>query len=150
MTAVAAAPAPAAIAVDVAFDVAGTSVPADHAWALLQEVEALLPWLADEPAAGIHPLRTAPTTYGVALLARCQSAGDRRACSELTGRSVHHRQGLGCALQRPIEGIGAHLEIAQTGERHPVARRGRRRSRHRRLDKGFEPGRVVIGPEPIP
>ncbi|MBK9117457.1 MAG: type I-MYXAN CRISPR-associated protein Cas6/Cmx6 [Betaproteobacteria bacterium] len=70
MTAVAAAPAPAAIAVDVAFDVAGTSVPADHAWALLQEVEALLPWLADEPAAGIHPLRTAPTTYGVALLAQ--------------------------------------------------------------------------------
>ncbi len=42
----------------------------DHAWALLQAVEALLPWLAEEATAGIHPLRTSPTTYGVALLAR--------------------------------------------------------------------------------
>lgn len=68
--AMAAAPAQAATAVDVVFDVAGTSVPADHAWPLVQAVEARLPWLADEPTAGIHPLRTAPTTYGVALLAR--------------------------------------------------------------------------------
>ncbi len=68
--AMAEAPARATAAVDVAFDVAGTSVPADHAWPLMRAVEALLPWLAGEPTAGIHPLRTAPTTYGVALLAR--------------------------------------------------------------------------------
>jgi CRISPR-associated endonuclease/helicase Cas3 len=56
--------------VDVAFDVEGTSLPADHAWPLLLAIEARLPWLPGEPLAGIHPLRAAPTTYGVVLLAR--------------------------------------------------------------------------------
>lgn len=56
--------------VDVAFDVEGTSLPADHAWALLVAVEARLPWLPGEALAGIHPLRAAPTSYGVVLLAQ--------------------------------------------------------------------------------
>lgn len=56
--------------VDVAFEVGGTSLPADHAWPLLQAIEARLPWLAGEALAGIHPLRAVPTTYGVVLLAQ--------------------------------------------------------------------------------
>jgi CRISPR-associated protein Cas6 len=56
--------------VDVVFDVAGTSLPADNAWPLLQAVERRLPWLAGEALAGIHPLHAAPTTYGVVLLAQ--------------------------------------------------------------------------------
>jgi CRISPR-associated protein Cas6 len=54
--------------VDVVFDVTGTSLPADHAWPLLCAVAERLPWLRDEPAAGIHPLRAAATGYGVVLL----------------------------------------------------------------------------------
>lgn len=49
-------------AVDVVFGLAGTSLPSDHAEALARAVAQWLPWLDDEPAAGIHPLRTAPTT----------------------------------------------------------------------------------------
>ena len=56
--------------VDVAFDVGGTSLPADHAWPLLQAMEARLPWFADEARAGIHPLRAVPTSYGIVLLAQ--------------------------------------------------------------------------------
>jgi len=56
--------------VDVAFDVDGTHLPADHAWPLLVAIEARLPWLSGEPLAGIHPLRAAPTTYGVVLVAQ--------------------------------------------------------------------------------
>jgi len=56
--------------VDVAFDVRGTSLPVEYAWLLLRAVEARLPWLPDEARAGIHPLRTAPTGYGVVLLAQ--------------------------------------------------------------------------------
>ena len=56
--------------VDVVFGVAGTSVPADSAGPLLQAVERVLPWLADEALAGIHPLHAVATTYGVALLAQ--------------------------------------------------------------------------------
>lgn len=56
--------------VDVVFGLEGTCLPAEHAEALARAVAAWLPWLADEPAAGIHPLRTAPTTGGMVLLAR--------------------------------------------------------------------------------
>lgn len=58
-----------ALALDVVFGLAGRSVPAEHAFALAQAVVAWLPWLGGEPAAGVHRLRTAPTGYGMALLA---------------------------------------------------------------------------------
>jgi len=56
--------------VDVAFDVRGTSLPADYALPLLLAIEAQLPWLPGEALAGIHPLRALPTAYGVVLLAQ--------------------------------------------------------------------------------
>ena len=56
--------------VDVAFDVEGTSLPADYAWPLQLALESLLTWLPGEALAGIHPLRAAATTYGVVLLAQ--------------------------------------------------------------------------------
>ena len=56
--------------VDVAFSVEGTSVPADHDWPLLRAVESRLPWFAGEALAGIHPLRTVPTSHGIALIAQ--------------------------------------------------------------------------------
>jgi CRISPR-associated protein Cas6 len=56
--------------VDVAFDLEGTSLPSDHAWALLLAIEARLPWLPGEALAGVHPLRAVPTAYGVVLLAQ--------------------------------------------------------------------------------
>ena len=63
-------PGPAHSVVDVAFDVSGSSLPADHAWALLRAIETRLPWLAGETLAGIHPLRAVQTSYGIVLLAQ--------------------------------------------------------------------------------
>lgn len=57
-------------AVDIVFDLAGDTLPADHAWPLLQAIGAHLPWLPDDPHAGVHPLRTLPTAHGDALLPR--------------------------------------------------------------------------------
>lgn len=56
--------------VDMVFDLAGDALPADHREALWQEVRRELPWLEELPAAGLHALRTAPTSYGMALLPR--------------------------------------------------------------------------------
>lgn len=56
--------------VDVVFEIAGTSVPTEHAWSLWRALAQRLPWLEGEQGVGIHPLRVAPTGYGVALLAR--------------------------------------------------------------------------------
>ncbi len=57
-------------AVDVVFEVAGERVPADYAALLARAVVAVLPWLEREPRAGIHPLRAAPSTHGMLVLAR--------------------------------------------------------------------------------
>lgn len=59
-----------AAVVDVVFELAGTSLPSEHALELWRAVAACLPWLAGEPGAGIHPLRTSPSSGGEALLAR--------------------------------------------------------------------------------
>lgn len=56
-------------AVDVAFELRAPALPADHAWPLLSALEAFLPWLAEDPHAGVHPLRVAPTVGGEVLLA---------------------------------------------------------------------------------
>jgi CRISPR-associated protein Cas6 len=56
--------------VDVVFDIAGTTLPAEHAYELWRATVHWLPWLEAEALSGIHRLRTAPTGYGEALLAR--------------------------------------------------------------------------------
>jgi CRISPR-associated protein Cas6 len=56
--------------VDVVFDVAGTTLPLEHAFVLWRATLRWLPWLEGDAGAGIHRLRTAPTGYGVELLAR--------------------------------------------------------------------------------
>jgi 5-methyltetrahydrofolate--homocysteine methyltransferase len=63
-------------AIDVAFDLRAVALPADYAWPLLTALGAVLPWLAEEPHAGVHPLRVSPTVGGEVLLAaRAMHAG---------------------------------------------------------------------------
>ncbi|MEW5892975.1 MAG: type I-MYXAN CRISPR-associated protein Cas6/Cmx6 [Pseudomonadota bacterium] len=46
---------------EVQFDLAGLEIPADHGYALFQELTRHLPWLADTPEAAIHPVHGAPS-----------------------------------------------------------------------------------------
>lgn len=61
---------PAPLGIDVVFGLEGTSLPSDHAEALARSVAEWLPWLPEDPTAGIHPLKTAPTSQGMVLVAR--------------------------------------------------------------------------------
>ncbi len=54
----------AADAVDVAFRLSGRWLPVDHAGALRSAVVKVLPWLADEPDAGIHSIHGAASGNG--------------------------------------------------------------------------------------
>jgi CRISPR-associated protein Cas6 len=45
--------------VDVAFSIAGTHLPRDHARPLARALVEQLPWLATEPLAGVHPIKLA-------------------------------------------------------------------------------------------
>ncbi len=50
--------------VDLAFAMECRALPVDHAWALSQALLGALPWLADEPLAGIHSIHGAATGNG--------------------------------------------------------------------------------------
>jgi CRISPR-associated protein Cas6 len=56
--------------VDVVFSVAGVSLPENYPLPLMRALVKNLPWLESDPDAGVHPMRGAPTTYGVVLLPR--------------------------------------------------------------------------------
>jgi len=49
---------------DVAFAVECRALPVDHAFALAQAVLAVLPWLADDPRAGVHSIHVAASGNG--------------------------------------------------------------------------------------
>ncbi|MDX1593836.1 MAG: type I-MYXAN CRISPR-associated protein Cas6/Cmx6 [Gammaproteobacteria bacterium] len=50
--------------IDLVFTVRGRTLPADHAWALSEAIEALLPWFPDEPRAGLHLVHAAASGNG--------------------------------------------------------------------------------------
>jgi CRISPR-associated protein Cas6 len=50
--------------VDAVFAIECRSLPVDHAWALSQAIQAVLPWFADEPQAGLHTVHGAASGAG--------------------------------------------------------------------------------------
>ncbi len=100
-----------AAVLDLAFALSGSTLPADHADALARAVVRWLPWFADEPAAGIHPLRAATTTHGMLVIAHrtklvlrlpaSRSAASRALCGRslaIGGETV----AVGTATERPL------------------------------------------------
>lgn len=47
--------------IDAQFDLQGFEIPTDHGAALYAELARLLPWLADTPSVGIHPVHAGPS-----------------------------------------------------------------------------------------
>lgn len=97
--------------VDVAFALRGESLPLEHADALREAVEWVLPWLAADPRTGIHPLRVAPTEYGIALLTHRTRLLLRvareyvRLALSLTGRTLGVQGAqlrVGTGIERPL------------------------------------------------
>lgn len=109
--------------VDVAFDLEGRTLPVDHAYALARAVADVLPWLAAEPHAGIHPIHVAESGNGwmrpegsddllhlsrrTKLLLRLpqRRVDDAKA---LCGQALEvsgHRLGVGHASVRPLQAI---------------------------------------------
>lgn len=67
--------------VDVVYQIDCRALPVDHAWALSQAVRAVLPWLDEEPFAGVHPIHVAESGNG---WMRPQNAGDLLCLSHRT------------------------------------------------------------------
>ena len=56
--------------VDVAFEIAGESLPSDFEWPLFREIARVLPWIAKTPRAGILPVKGPRTPEGGIMLTR--------------------------------------------------------------------------------
>ncbi len=67
--------------VDVVYQIDCRALPVDHAWALSQAVLAVLPWLDEEPFAGVHPIHVAESGNG---WMRPENAGDLLCLSRRT------------------------------------------------------------------
>ena len=50
--------------IDFNFAIRCKSLPLNHAWALSREIRKILPWIEDEPVAGIHQIHVAESNNG--------------------------------------------------------------------------------------
>jgi len=67
--------------VDIVYQIDCRALPVDHAWALSQAVRAVLPWIEEEPSAGVHPIHVADSGNG---WIRPENAGDLLCLSRRT------------------------------------------------------------------
>lgn len=93
--------------IDMIYALDGTSLPAVHAGALADAVGACLPWLAAEPSASIHPLRTSPTAGGDVLLARRARLAIRMPEARVADAHALEGRVLDVAGRRLVVGAGA-------------------------------------------
>jgi len=100
-----------ALVIELVFALEGASLAADHADALADAVGRALPWFANEPLAGILPLRTAPTTHGLVLLARR---------AKLVLRIPAHRSADGLALAGRTLDVAADRLAVGPGAARPL------------------------------
>jgi CRISPR-associated protein Cas6 len=56
--------------IDLAFEVRGTQLPSDYRHGLWLALRAALPWLEDEPLAGVLGIRASLTAFGIVLLSQ--------------------------------------------------------------------------------
>lgn len=96
---------------DIAFELKGHSVPADHAFALWREVARILPWLEAEKFAGIHPLRVAASGEEILLPQRAKlvlrlPVACAPQAGRLSGQELHVGSSVlsvGAARERPLK-----------------------------------------------
>lgn len=124
---------PSTEAADLRFELHGKRLPLDHGQALAEAVSEHLPWLADEPAAGIHGVRGAAMgggLLGISRRARLVLRLPRARLDDalaLTGRSLRlgaETLGVGQGKAWPIspsETVYARLVIAGPEEEAPFA-----------------------------
>ncbi len=98
-------------AIDLVFELRGERLPLEHAAQLWDALVACLPWLADEPGAGVHPIRAAAGDGGLLLTRRARlvlrlplrrEADALRLCGESLD-VAGERLAVGAARARPLE-----------------------------------------------
>ncbi len=106
--------------IDVSFDLKGTQLPSGYQFALWRELVRSLPWLEDEPSAGLLPMRGLSGGEGLSLPQRARlmlrlPAASLEQAGKLSGQQLQLESGLlqvGAARERvlqPCNTLHAHL-----------------------------------------
>ncbi|MGZ5063840.1 MAG: type I-MYXAN CRISPR-associated protein Cas6/Cmx6 [Usitatibacter sp.] len=102
--------------VDVAFDLAASSLPAGYEWPLFRAIARVVPWIERSARAGIHPLRASRAADGSLLVPRRAKLVVRMPRERVCAASALERAGLDVAGVSVRIGGGAvrNLEPAAT------------------------------------
>jgi len=92
--------------VDIVYQIDCRALPVDHAWALSQAVRSVLPWLEEEPTAGVHPIHVAESGNG---WMRPENAADLLCLSRRTKLVLRVPRRRIDAAQTLV---GQHLDVA--------------------------------------
>lgn len=153
--------------VDVAFSISCRALPVDHAWALSEAVTAVLPWLVEDPRAGVHTIHVADSGNGwmrpqapeellypsrrtkLVLRVPRERIEDCRTLSERVLDVAGHELRVGSAVVRPLS------EITTIFARYVVTEDGDSESTflaamHAELQqRGIEPKKMLCGIERV-
>lgn len=130
--------------VDLVFGIDCRGLPVDHAWELAQALQAVLPWLGDEPAAGVHTIHGAASGNGwqrpedpdeLVLLSRR---------SKFILRLPGHRVEDARALQGQTLDVGGHPLTLKQASPRPLSVLTTLFTRYLATDEGLEDEEAVL------
>lgn len=107
--------------IDVAYQIRCQTLPVDHAWALSEAVRAVLPWLANEPGAGVHTIHVADSGNG---WMRPEGAADLLYLSRRTRLQVrvpHQRVNDAMALVGRTLDVAGHALLVEKATLKPLS-----------------------------
>ncbi|MDW8322723.1 MAG: type I-MYXAN CRISPR-associated protein Cas6/Cmx6 [Burkholderiales bacterium] len=143
-----------AACVDVQFELSAGEIAADHGLRLYEELTRLLPWLADTPDVGVHPIHGAPTGRNDNLVVNRRVKLTLRlplqrieAAAALVGARLDLGAGpiqLGALKKRPLMPYAtqyAHLVVMDTVEEAAFLDQARAQLEQMGVQAGLIPGK---------
>lgn len=108
--------------VDLVFSIRCKALPVDHAWALFSAIAPILPWLEDDPVAGIHPLHVAESAHGWQRPEHPDALLHLSRRTRLVLRVPLQRVEVARALVGTTLHISGHAMKIETAETQPLSR----------------------------
>jgi len=109
--------------IDLSFSIHCRTLPIDHAYALSQAIQRVLPWLPDEPLAGIHLIHGAESGNGWYRPQEHDTLLHLSRRTKLTLRLPHHCKSAATVLSGMTLDIAGHpLQVQEAVEKSLTAR----------------------------
>jgi CRISPR-associated protein Cas6 len=116
--------------VDLSFSIRCKTLPVDNAWLLFRAISQVLPWLKDDPVAGIHPLHVAESAHGWQRPEEPDALLHLSRRTKLVLRLPRERVAQARELEEKLLNIDGHTMVVGEAEEQPLSRSTSLFSRH--------------------